>query len=67
MHVILANKVEVEYYGDIIEKALEHHEELGPPVHAFDSLANQVQQENDDDDTVLQELYPAYASLIQTF
>lgn len=54
-HIIEENRSELEHHADIIAQAVEHFEEFGPPVHAFETVAPATVQENDDDQVVVED------------
>ena len=48
---ISKNRAEIENHTEIIEQAVEQFEDMGSPLHAFDEVAPQTEQERDDAET----------------
>ncbi|XP_030849505.1 uncharacterized protein LOC105444942 [Strongylocentrotus purpuratus] len=53
----------LESFTEIIENALERHEEEGPPVHAWDTLDTGTQQENAEVNEEQCQIHPEYSFL----
>jgi hypothetical protein len=61
--VITSNREHVERHVDLVEQALKENEQYGPPVHAYDSISNQTQQEFAEDNILQTEVDPQFEAL----
>ena len=60
---ILKNRAEIEHHKVILEQAVEQFGDMGQPLHAFDEVAPQTEQEKDDSEAEGAEADPHFALL----
>ena len=60
---ISKNRAEIEHHTEIIEQAVEQFEDMGPPLHAFDEIAPETEQDRDDAEAEGAEADPHFAVL----
>ncbi|XP_030828689.1 uncharacterized protein LOC100890415 [Strongylocentrotus purpuratus] len=60
---ILSKRSSLESFTEIIEHAIEEHEQLGPPEHAWDTLDTAAQQENAESQTDPPQDHPDHSFL----